>query len=124
YHYRLSGPVETAGGNLGNASATPVTFLQLASGARVFPQENFLYREYNQFWSHELNIISTWDSPFQYVLGAYYFNQHINQPVFTEFAQQPEWSGPFLAPEVFCASTGNVCAPALPRRYDNRPRSE
>jgi iron complex outermembrane receptor protein len=124
YHYRLSGPTQTAGGNLGNASATPVTFYTLASGQRVFPQESFLYREYNQFWSHELNIISTWDSPFQYVIGGYYFNQHINQPVYTEFAQQPEWTGPFLAPGVFCSNTGGTCAPSLPRRYDNRPRSE
>ncbi|WP_293907810.1 TonB-dependent receptor [Phenylobacterium sp.] len=125
YHYQLRGPTQTAGGNLGNASATPITFYQLASGARIFPQEDFLYREYNQFWSHELNIISTWDSPLQYVLGAYYFNQHINQPVYTELKQQKEWNGPFLAPSVFCAPTGGVCAPETGnRRYDNRPRSE
>jgi iron complex outermembrane receptor protein len=125
YHYQLRGPNETAGGDLGNASATPVTFYTLASGARVFPQESFFYREYNQFWSHELNILSTWDKPLQYVLGAYYFNQHINQPVFTQLIQQPEWNGPFLLPGVFCAATGGVCAPETGnRRYDNQPRSE
>jgi iron complex outermembrane receptor protein len=125
YHYQLRGPVETAGGNLGNASATPITAYTLASGARVFPQESFYYREYNQFWSHEINIISTWDNPLQYVLGAYYFNQHINQPVFTQLVQQREWNGPFLLPSVFCASTGGVCAPETGfRRYDNQPRSE
>ena len=125
YHYQLRGPTQTAGGNLGNASATPVTFYTLASGARVFPQEAFYYREYNQFWSHEINLISTWDKPLQYVLGAYYFNQHINQPVYTELRQQPEWNGPFLAPSVFCAPTGGVCAPETGnRRYDNQPRSE
>jgi iron complex outermembrane receptor protein len=125
YHYRLRGPVETAGGNLGNGSATPITFYTLASGARIFPQEDFLYREYNQFWSHEVNIISTWDKPLQYVVGAYYFNQHINQPVYTELLQQKEWNGPFLLPSVYCANTGGVCAAETGfRRYDNQPRSE
>jgi iron complex outermembrane receptor protein len=125
YHYQLRGPVQTAGGNLGNASATPVTFYTLASGARIFPQEAFYYREYNQFWSHEVNIISTGDNPLQYVVGAYYFNQHINQPVYTELLQQREWNGPFLLPSIYCAATGGVCAPETGnRRYDNRPRSE
>jgi len=125
YHYQLRGPVQTAGGNLGNASATPITFYTLASGANVFPQQSFYYREYNQFWSHELNIISTWDKPLQYVVGGYYFNQHINQPVFTQFNQQPEWNGPFLAPGTFCAPTGGVCAPERANQpYDNQPRSE
>jgi iron complex outermembrane receptor protein len=125
YHYQLTGPVQTAGGNLGNASATPITFYKLASGANVFPQESFYYREYNQFWSHELNIISTWDNPLQYVVGGYYFNQHINQPVYTQLIQQKEWNGPFLAPSVFCSPTGGVCAPETGnRRYDNQPRSE
>ncbi|HEX7885886.1 MAG TPA: TonB-dependent receptor, partial [Phenylobacterium sp.] len=126
YHYVLTGPNETASGNLGrNSSATPVTAFTLASGARVFPTESFAYREYNQFWSHELNLVSTWDKPVQYVLGGYYFNQHVAQPVFTDIAQQSEWNGPFLAPGFFCAATGGVCAPAAgTHRYDNRPRSE
>ena len=125
YHYVLSGPDQTAGGNLGNASATPITFYTLASGARVFPQETFNYREYNQFWSHEVNILSTWDKPLQYVLGGYYFNQHINQPVFAQLLQQPEWNGPFFLPGFFCAATGGVCAPETGnRRFDNQPRSE
>jgi iron complex outermembrane receptor protein len=125
YHYQLTGPVETAAGNLGNASATPITFYKLASGANVFPQESFYYREYNQFWSHELNIISTWDNPLQYVVGGYYFNQHINQPVYTQLIQQKEWNGPFFLPTVYCGATGGVCAPETGnRRYDNQPRSE
>jgi len=125
YHYQLRGPVETGGGNPNNSAATPITFYQLASGARVFPQEAFYYREYNQFWSHELNLVSTSEGPLQYLAGAYYFNQHINQPVYTELRQQPEWNGPFLAPEIYCSTTGGVCAPATAnRRYDNQPRSE
>jgi iron complex outermembrane receptor protein len=37
--------------------------------------------EDDQFYSHELNLISTNDSPFQWVLGAYYYHEKYEQPV-------------------------------------------
>lgn len=125
YHYKLTGPTSTAGGSLANTSTAPVLAYTLASGLRVFPQEAFDYREYNRFWSHEVNIVSTWDSPLQYVVGAYYFRQTYRQPVFTTLHDQPQWNGPFFLPSVFCAATGGVCAPETDnRRYDNQPHSE
>jgi iron complex outermembrane receptor protein len=126
YHYKLTGPTSSAGGSLLNTSATPITSYDLVSGLNVRPQEAFDYREYNHFWSHEINLVSTWDNPLQYVLGAYYFHQKYRQPVFTTLHEQPQWNGPpFFLPSVFCAETGGVCAPETDnRRYDNRPQSE
>jgi iron complex outermembrane receptor protein len=126
YHYKLTGPTSTAGGSLINTSTSPITSYDLISGTNVRPQEAFDYREYNHFWSHEINLVSTWDNPLQYVLGAYYFHQTYRQPVFTHIDQdaQPQWFGPFLLPGTFCFETGGVCAPSIGRRYDNRPESE
>jgi iron complex outermembrane receptor protein len=125
YHYELSGPTSTAGGSLLNTSTSPITSYTLVNGLVVRPQETFDYREYNKFWSHEINLVSTTNAPLQWVLGYYYFNQTYRQPVNTFLPDQPQWNGPFFAPAIFCATTGGVCAPEnANRRFDNRPRSE
>ncbi|HEY9218222.1 MAG TPA: TonB-dependent receptor [Phenylobacterium sp.] len=127
YHYELRGPTSTAGGSVANTSNAPIVAYTLPgpTALRVYPQETFDYREYNKFWSHELNLVSTNDSPLQWVAGAYYYHQEYRQPVFTTSPQQAQWNGPFLAPAVFCANTGGVCAPETGfRRYDNQPASE
>jgi iron complex outermembrane receptor protein len=120
YHYHLTGPTGPAGTS--NTATSPITSYTLSGGTVIHPQESFDYREYNRFWSHEINLISTNDSPLQYVVGAYYFKQHYTQPVFTTNPNQPQWNGPFGAPGFFCAQTGGVCAPETGfRRFDNKP---
>ena len=125
YHYQLDGETSGAGGTVANSADAPVLAFNLGTGLRVLPQEIFQYREFNRFWSHEINIVSTWDNPLQYVLGAYYFKQHVRQPVNTELVMQPQWNGPFAFPSVFCSATGGVCAPENGfHRYDNQPESQ
>jgi iron complex outermembrane receptor protein len=125
YHYQLDGETSGAGGTVANSADAPVLAFNLATGLRVLPQETFRYREFNRFWSHEINIVSTWDSPLQYVIGGYYFKQHVRQPVNTELVMQPQWNGPFAFPTAFCAATGGVCAPESGfHRYDNQPQSQ
>jgi iron complex outermembrane receptor protein len=125
YHYQLDGETSGAGGTVANSADAPVLAFNLASGLRILPQETFEYREFNRFWSHELNIVSTWDNPLQYVFGLYYFKQHVRQPVNTELVMQPQWNGPFAFPTAFCAATGGVCAPEAGfHRYDNQPQSQ
>ena len=125
YHYQLNGETSGAGGTLANSADAPILAFKLATGLPVFPQETFKYREFNRFWSHEINIVSTWDNPLQYVLGAYYFKQHVRQPVNTELEMQPQWNGPFAFPSIFCSATGGVCAPETGfHRYDNQPQSQ
>ncbi|MDB5427760.1 MAG: hypothetical protein JWP23_1148 [Phenylobacterium sp.] len=120
YHYELSGPTGPA--TLPNTIAAPITSYTLPGGLVIHPQESFDYREYNGFWSHEINLISTNDSPLQWVAGAYYFKQNYRQPVFTTNPAQPQWNGPFALPGFFCARTFGACAPETNfRRFDNRP---
>lgn len=120
YHYELRGPPGVA--TLPNTSAAPITSYTLPGGLVIKPAEMFDYREYNKFWSHEVNLISTKDGPFQWVAGAYYYKQHYRQPVFTTNPNQTQWNGPFALGNVFCARTNNVCAPGFEfRRFDNRP---
>ena len=120
YHYKLSGPTGSA--NIPNTLAAPITSYTLPGGLVINPAESFDYREYNKFWSHEVNLISTDDGPFQWVAGAYSYKQQYRQPVFTTNPSQPQWNGPFGAPGFFCAQTGGVCAPGFQfRRFDNRP---
>ncbi|HEY2753301.1 TonB-dependent receptor [Phenylobacterium sp.] len=120
YHYELTGP--TGPGPLPNTIAAPITSYTLPGGLVINPAESFDYRENNGFWSHELNLISTKDSPLQWVAGAYYFTQHYTQPVYTTNPNQPQWNGPFGLPGFFCAQTFGTCAPETNfRRFDNRP---
>jgi iron complex outermembrane receptor protein len=120
YHYHLTGPVGPDA--LPNNSQAPITAYTLPGGLVIHPITSFDYREYNRFWSHEINLISTWDNPLQYVVGAYYFKQHYTQPVFTTDPTQPQWNAPLGLPAFFCAQTGGVCAPETGSRpFDNKP---
>ncbi len=101
--------------------------------------------EENSFISNEINLISTGDGPFQWVLGGFQFSQQANQPGDAFNPYQPEVNGgtpghPFGdgvlgAPAdggvVFCHSpaflggngvgTGGVCAPNTTfRSFDSR----
>jgi len=133
YHYILTGGTQNGGEGSSNARA-PISSYRLISnggvpfglgsvvGLTVNPVESFNYQEKNGFISNEVNFVSTGDSPLQWVAGAYQFQQHYSQPVFTTSPVQPQWNGPFGAPGFFCAKTGGVCAPETGfRRFDNQP---
>ncbi len=48
----------------------------------INPTPNVTYfAEHDHYWSHELDLTSTWDSPFQYVAGAYWYHEGYDQPV-------------------------------------------
>jgi iron complex outermembrane receptor protein len=101
--------------------------------------------EENSFISNEINLISTGDGPFQWVVGAYQFSQQANQPGDAFNPYQPEVNGGtpgtpfgdgiFGAPAnggpFFCSSppllggggvgTGGVCAPSTTfRSFESR----
>ena len=145
YHYILTGG--TGNGGEGSNARAPITAYTLrnrftgAAGVTIRPVEAFEYQERNGFISNELNFVSTGDSPLQWVVGVYHFQQHYGQPVFTTSPGGPapgggfftvpgtngvqgqaQYNGPFGLPAVFCAQTGGVCAPETNfRRFDNRP---
>ncbi len=120
YHYILTGP--TGPDQLANTQAAPIASYTLPGGLVINPRESFNYQEDNKFWSHEINLISTGDSPLQWVAGAYYFKQNYKQPVYTTNPTQPQWNAPNGAEGFFCAQTAGVCAKESGfRRFDNRP---
>jgi iron complex outermembrane receptor protein len=120
YHYILTGP--TGPDQQANTTQAPIASYTLPGGLVINPLESFNYQEDNSFWSHEVNVISTDDSPLQWVGGVYYFKQNYTQPVYTTDPAQPQLNGPFGVPGALCAQTGGICAPELNyRRFDNRP---
>jgi iron complex outermembrane receptor protein len=119
YWYDLKGSVP------GGSENSPIT--QFTAGATTFyPQESFDYQERNGFISHELNLVSTTDSPLQWIVGAYYFDQNYTQPVNTqEEPAQKQW---FIAPPFGVCLSGTIptatpiaCPTQIGRRFDNRP---
>ena len=46
----------------------------LCAPATVNPAETYSYTEQEEFYSHEVTIASTWDSPLQYIAGLYYYH--------------------------------------------------
>jgi iron complex outermembrane recepter protein len=119
YWYHLTGSTPNGTQN------PPITRLQ-AGATTFFPQESFDYVEKNQFWSHELNLVSTTEGPLSWIVGGYFYHQSYKQPVSTrQDPLQTQWN---IAPPfgvclsgVAPAATPTACPPGIGRRFDNRP---
>ena len=48
--------------------------------ATVFAGVHNTYEEDEEFYSHELTIASTWDSPLQYIAGLYFYHEKFQYP--------------------------------------------
>jgi iron complex outermembrane receptor protein len=132
YHYFLNGPTPV--------DQAPITSYQLpfvsgntvlpgavGAGSTVNPRYSFNYQEKENWFSHEVNIASTGDSPLQWIGGLYYYDENYTQPVNTTLVDQgaPVTHGPFLTNAV-CVFTASQC-PQLAgnnRIYDDRPQLE
>jgi len=115
YHYYLDGPTPVD-------HTAPITAYTLPGGLVINPRYAFNYQEDLRWVSHELNLASTSDSDFQWLLGAYYYSEAYEQPTYTYLPDQAQASGPFGLPGTFCAATGGICAPQQGRRiYDDVP---
>jgi iron complex outermembrane receptor protein len=124
YWYHLQGSVP------GGSQDPPILQFQtvpiVGPGTQFYPQEKFDYVEKNQFISHELNLVSTKEGPFQWIAGTYYYHQEYKQPVYTtEDPRQTQWASAF--PFGVCLrgqspnTTAVTCPPGTNRRFDNRP---
>jgi iron complex outermembrane receptor protein len=110
YHYNLTGP--------NPSDSAPVTSFTLPGGLAINPQESFTYQETEQWWSHEVNITSTYEGPLQWLVGGFYYNERAEQPVYTQ-EYDAKWTGPTF--QGTCPFTSNRCMPGTGRRYDDRP---
>jgi iron complex outermembrane receptor protein len=123
YEYNLTGDQD------GTAVGSYSTCYTLSAAARAsciagttapvnYPTKYaFDYTENLEWWSHELNLTSTGDGPFQYLFGAFLYNESYIQPVFTKLENESRFDG-----LVINAATGGL-APSDPLRhvYDDRP---
>lgn len=131
YHYHLNGPTPEDQAPImafnyprvlpPAFTGLPDTLVQPGAGARFHPRYAFNYEEVERWFSHELNLASTHDGPFQWILGAYAFDESYEQPVSTSLPDQVV--GPGFLTQAVCLRTGGVCPPlpAEVRIYDNRP---
>jgi iron complex outermembrane receptor protein len=138
YHYHLHGPTPVEQAPITQFQLPFVTAIPavptgvpvpgvLGAAGTVDPRYNFSYEEKENWFSNELNLASTGSGPFQWIVGAYYYDENYTQPVSTRLPDQkgPVVNGPFLTNAV-CAFTAGVC-PALAGNsfiYDDRPQLE
>jgi iron complex outermembrane receptor protein len=130
YHYTLvedndGGPVEryTIPVNAFNPAApasTPCATTVVLGGActplTIFPSAVTTYQEDKKWMSHELNVSSSGDGPFQWLGGLYYYNDHYRQPVSVQLPSQPQFANPINAvPGLTAAANPNLYW------YDTRP---
>ena len=123
YKYNLTGDQDGTGvGSYSSCYTLPATAVPACLGGAIAPANYptkyaFDYTENEQWWSHELNLVSTGDSKFQWLLGAFYYNETYTQPVFTMLENESRLDG-----FVLNAATGGA-APQDPLRhiYDDRP---
>jgi iron complex outermembrane receptor protein len=109
YHYTLNS--DNGGGSISSfvikpASLNPLLPITLGAqtcpfintfvapgacaGLTVFPRQIQTYQELFHNFSHELNLTSTGNGPFQWLLGLYYYKEGIIQPVFQFLPDQPQ----------------------------------
>jgi iron complex outermembrane receptor protein len=62
--------------------------------AVVYPSSPFVYVEDKTYWSNELNLTSTGNGPFQWILGLYQYHEEFTQPVDFYDPQQTQLAHP------------------------------
>jgi iron complex outermembrane receptor protein len=60
----------------------------------VFPNVVSRYEEHKSWWSHEVNVASSNDSPFQWIVGAFMYHESYTQPVTLTLPNQPQFATP------------------------------
>ena len=101
-----------------SAANVPGCLAGTGPGPVTYPTKYaFNYTENEQWWSNEINVTSTGDGPFQYLLGVYNYNESYIQPVFTTLENESR-----LDSVVINAATGGLAPSAFQRHiYDDRP---
>ena len=81
-------PITTVGGV--GANCFQLQAFGACAPATVFPHVTNTYREDEEFYSHEINIASTWDSPLQYIAGLYFYHEYGSLPQDVYASSQPQ----------------------------------
>jgi iron complex outermembrane receptor protein len=120
YNYALQGPTPADQ----TAPILSYTLPSLIPGGNltVRPRYAFNYQEREEWWSHELTLISTHEGPLQWLAGLYKWDEHFTQPVYTYLNDEPRVQGPFGVPALLCAQRSGFCPPNPNQRiFDTNP---
>ncbi|HEY0681806.1 MAG TPA: TonB-dependent receptor [Steroidobacter sp.] len=60
----------------------------------IYPQVESFYMEDKEYYSNELNLISTGDGPLQWIVGLYQYHEQVNQHQGIRVPKQPELAAP------------------------------
>ena len=123
YHYHLSGDQDGTGVASYSscytqaAAAIPGCLAGTTAPVNYPTQYSFDYEEMEEWWSHEINLVSTGDGPFQWLVGAFHYHETYDQPVSTTLVNEARLDGFILNP-----ATGGAAAPVLgqSRLYEGR----
>jgi iron complex outermembrane receptor protein len=127
YHYTLVSPLD--GGAVQSfqipLSATATcNFVPGCTAATIRPGGSSSTYQENKHWdSHELNLSSSGSGSLQWLVGAYYYHEAYQQPVFTTLAAQTGLNG-LVQPAVPALTPLGVASVFQNRSYDDRPQLE
>jgi iron complex outermembrane recepter protein len=65
-----------------------------AQSITIFPTIEAFYMEDKEYYSNEINLISTGEGPFQWIVGLYQYHEQVNQNQGIRAPLQPELSNP------------------------------
>ena len=107
----------------GVPTLTPCSVTPGCTGVRVQPRYASTYQENKHWVSHELNLASSGNGDFQWLVGAYYYKEGYQQPVFTTLFDQTQLAsaGIVNAAAALMINPTGVSADTLLRPYDDRP---
>ena len=95
----------------GYSREAPYTVAVPGGPFTIFPQIRAFYQEDKEYYSNEINLISTNDGPFQWILGLYQYHEQVYQFAGVNAPNQPQLETPRAA-----ATTPGVFGPPNPDR--------
>jgi iron complex outermembrane receptor protein len=92
----------TQGSDFDGTSRTDPYTVTVGTGATartftIFPQVRAFYQEDKEYYSNEINLISTHDGPFQWILGLYQYHEQVYQFAGVNAPNQPQLDNPRAA---------------------------
>jgi iron complex outermembrane receptor protein len=103
------------------AQVTPCSVTPGCTGVNVRPRYASTYQENKHWVSHELNLSSSGNGDFQWLVGAYYYKEGVEQPVFTTMFDQTQLASSGIVNAGAAVNPVGVGADTLLRPYDDRP---
>jgi iron complex outermembrane receptor protein len=112
--FQLAGPAVAGAGCLANAAKLGLGTAGCTGSLSINPSPNWThFVEMDTFYSHEFDLTSTGSGPFSWILGAYYYHENYEQPVWAGvMPNQTQLQHPVIPNFVTGALTATPANPA------------